>query len=127
MHILAQILRIISSKREPKHEFLAKTPSFGRKSVSANLLKIDIAERPKQKNFFGQQFWFVYIPGSSADHARSDVLLVAVLDVHHELARAVAAAAGAARQQRLPPRRRLGLVVQVLRLLQLVLPRLQKK
>ena len=52
---------------------------------------------------------------------------MAVLDVHDELAGAVArvAAAVAARQERLAPRRRLGLLVEILGLLQLVLPRLR--
>ena len=52
---------------------------------------------------------------------------MAILDVHDELAGAVAgvAAAVAARQERLAPRRRLGLLVEVLGLLQLVLPRLR--
>ena len=65
-------------------------------------------------------------PGAATDHPGGDVLLVAVLHVHDELPGAVAAAA-VARQKRLPPRRRLGLLVEVFGLLQLILPRLQKK
>ena len=73
--------------------------------------------------------WTNNLPGSAADHPRGDVLLVAILDVHDELAGAVArvAAVVAARQERLAPRRRLGLLVEILGLLQLVLPRLRVK
>ena len=65
-------------------------------------------------------------PGAATDHPGGDVLLVAVLHVHDELPGAVAATA-VPRQERLPPRRRLGLLVEVFGLLQLILPRLQKK
>ena len=65
-------------------------------------------------------------PGAAADHPGGDVLLVAVLHVHDEFPGAIGATA-VPHQKRLPPRRRLGLLVEVFGLLQLILPRLRGK